>query len=113
MVPDVETLNNLHQVRHEFTSSNIRSDYNSFYPDEDMKIFKDFRSRAKYGIFDIGDTRDSDDLVEIDITKAYAAAFEKTDKIPVFNEFDIWKPYNDEPIKDLGLYVAPTTPTHY
>ena len=109
MVPDVETLNNLHQVRHEFTSSIIRSDYKSFYSEKDMEVFKDFRSRAKYGIFDIKDRRDPDDLVEIDITKAYTAAFEKIDKVPVFNEFDIWKPYNDEPIKDLNLYLVETT----
>ena len=102
MVPDVETLNNLHKVRHEFTSSIIRSDYKSFYSEKDMEVFKDFRSRAKYGIFDIKDTRDPDDLVEIDITKAYTAAFEKIDKVPVFSEFDIWKPYNDD-----------DTPTHY
>ena len=27
-------------------------------------------------------------------------------KVPVFNEFDIFKPYNNEEFKDLSLYVV-------
>ena len=48
----------------------------------------------------------SDSLIEKDITKAYTAAFEKINKVPVFNEFDIWKPYKNEPIKDFSLYIV-------
>ena len=108
MVPDVETLNNLYKVRHEFSSTILRSDYKSYYTEHDLEIFKRYRNKAKYGTF--GDIRDikTESLIEIDITKAYTAAFEKIDRVPVFNEFDIWKPYKDEPIKDFSLYIVQT-----
>ena len=95
MAPDVETLNNLHKARHEFSSCILRSDYKSYYGEEDMEMFKEDRNRAKYGtFFSYKDKVPYDDLLEIDITKAYTSAFEKIDKVPVFNAFDIWKPYN-------------------
>ena len=59
-----------------------------------MEIFKEYRNRAKYGTFFSYTDKHKvpyNDLIEIDITKAYTAAFEKIDKVPVFNEFDIWK----------------------
>ena len=94
MTPDVQTLNNLHQARREFSSCILRSDYKSYYGEEDMAIFKLYRNRAKYGTFFSFTDKDKvpyNDLIEIDITKAYTAAFEKIDKVPVFNEFDISK----------------------
>ena len=109
MTPDVETLNNLHKARHEFSRSILRGDYKSYYTDVDMEIFKEYRNKAKYGTFcSYRDKIPYNDLVEIDVTKAYTAAFEKIDQIPVFNEFDIWKPYNKEPIKDYNLYMVET-----
>ena len=103
MVPDVETLNNLYKVRHEFSSTILRSDYKSYYTEHDLDIFKRYRNKAKYGTF--GDIRDikTESLIEIDITKAYTAVFEKIDKVPVFNEFAIWKPYKNEPTKYFNL----------
>jgi hypothetical protein len=44
------------------------------------------------------------DLAEIDISKAHTAAFSKIKQIPIFNEFDIWKKYNNEPLKPYNLY---------
>jgi hypothetical protein len=45
-------------------------------------------------------------LVEIDVSKAYTSALIKIDNIPIFNEFDIFQPYNGEIIKDLSLYIV-------
>ena len=44
--------------------------------------------------------------IELDISKAYASAFSKITKIPLFNEFDIWKPYDDSHPQDLNLYIV-------
>ena len=48
-------------------------------------------------------------FVEIDITKAYTAAFIKIKEIPVFNEFDTFKPYNRQDIEDKNLYKDKAT----
>ena len=48
-------------------------------------------------------------MVEIDISKAYAEAFMRIKAIPVFNEFDVWQPYNGEAIRKLSLYVVEAT----
>ena len=41
----------------------------------------------------------------MDISKAYTAAFTKIRNIPVFNEFDHFKPYNGDEIKDCSLHI--------
>jgi hypothetical protein len=45
-------------------------------------------------------------MVEIDINKAYTSALMKITRIPIFNEFDNFKPYKNEVIKDLNLYIV-------
>ena len=45
-------------------------------------------------------------LVEIDITKAYTAAFMKIKEVPVFNEFDAFKPYNQQDIHNNNLHIV-------
>ena len=44
--------------------------------------------------------------MELDISKAYASAFANITKIPLFNEFDIWKPYDNSHLQDLSLYIV-------
>ena len=44
--------------------------------------------------------------MQIYIAKSFSAVFEKSDKVPVFNEFDIWKPCSNEPIKYLSLILV-------
>ena len=45
-------------------------------------------------------------LIEIDLTKAYTSAFREITEIPIFNEFDSFKPYEGEEILPLNLYIA-------
>ena len=52
---------------------------------------------------------DVSELVEIDISKAFSAAFSAISEIPIFNEFDYWKVWNNTiRITDLSLYVVYT-----
>ena len=44
--------------------------------------------------------------MEIDISKAYTGAFMRVKAIPIFNEFDIWRPLKIEELRDLSLYVV-------
>ena len=50
-------------------------------------------------------------LIEVDVSKAYTAAFCEITEIPIFNEFDSFRPYNGEPIEPLNLYIV-TGDTH-
>ena len=45
-------------------------------------------------------------LRELDISKAYTYALTQLKKTVLFNEFDIWKPYDNTPIEDYNLYVV-------
>ena len=49
---------------------------------------------------------------EIDVRKAFTPAFNKIAETPVFTQFDIWKPYNNNTITDfhdLTLYLVKPT----
>ena len=48
---------------------------------------------------------------EIDVRKAYTSAFNKIAEIPVFTQFDIWKPFNGSvtDFHDLTLYLVKPT----
>ena len=46
MVPNVDTLDNLYKVRHEFSSTILRADYKSYYTEHDLDIFKRYRNKA-------------------------------------------------------------------
>ena len=48
-------------------------------------------------------------LTEIDLNKAFTKAFTNIVKIPVFRQFDVWKPYKNEDINtmpSLTLYMV-------
>ena len=45
-------------------------------------------------------------VIEIDVSKAYTSAFCEISEIPIFNEFDAFKPYENEPNLPLNLYVV-------
>ena len=48
-----------------------------------------------------------DDLIEIDISKAFTSALSSIKEVPVYNEFDIWKVFvAGLLIKDLSLYIV-------
>ena len=51
----------------------------------------------------------SSDLIEIDVTRAYTAAFNKIDRIPIFNEFDCFMCYTGQEIEELTLYIIEST----
>ena len=48
---------------------------------------------------------------QIDVRKAYTSAFNKIAEIPVFTQFDVWKPFNGKvtDFHDLTLYLVMPT----
>jgi len=47
-----------------------------------------------------------DNLIEIDVSKAYTSAFNDITEIPIFNEFDAFRPYEGEAVLPLNLYMV-------
>ena len=46
-----------------------------------------------------------DNMVEIDVTKAFTKACINKTKIPIFNESDNFTPYDNSKIQDCNLYI--------
>jgi hypothetical protein len=53
-----------------------------------------------------GNSFNKNSYYSLDINKAYTDAIMNIFKIPVFNYFDIWQKYNDEPIEELTQYIV-------
>ena len=98
--------NNMHKANNQFYSSIFNPDHKSFYSNQDIAMLNENRTIAPFGR--LGEPCD-EKLVEIDIGKAYSAAFGCITEIPIFTEFDIWKSYVvDTVINDLSFYMVYT-----
>ena len=86
-----------------FETSVFRNEHKSYYSQQDIDILDEFRTVANVGA--IMPAEEQGGTVEIDISKAYTAAFTKIRNIPVFNEFDHFLPYNGDEIKNCSLYI--------
>ena len=67
----------------------FKSCYKSYYTKEE----DEYRTIANCGILS---NTSKEVLSEIDIGKAYTSGLIKIDKVPIFNEFDIFQPYTGE-----------------
>ena len=98
--------------------------HKSYYNEVDVEIFKECRTipltgetNKHYCLYN--PKTDKDDkyfstpelTTEIDVRKAYTYAFNHIAEIPVFTQFDIWKPLNGDTSKfhDLTLYLVKPT----
>ena len=94
------------------------SEHRSYYNAQDIEILDERKTVAKVGWLHrlVGTcpnnnkrspTIPKSSLAEIDISKAYTAAFMRIRSIPVFNEFDTWQACKpEEPIKHMSLYIV-------
>ena len=83
---EVELYNKMSDVMFTFEMSVFKKDHKSYYSQQDINILDEFRTVANVGA--ILPAKEQKGMVEIDISKAYTAAFTKIRNIPVFNEFD-------------------------
>jgi len=116
-VSDAGVFNRSHDAKTEFHYQLFKAEHKSFYDDQDLQILDECRTIANVGWLKslTGPVTSSkhrpkaiskSSLVEIDISKAYTGAFMRIKAIPVFNEFDVWQPYNGEAIRKLSLYIV-------
>ena len=87
----------------------FKYDHKSYYTEIDIDIFDEYRTIPNVYMFDSKLKFKSSELVEIDVTRAYTAAFIKIDRIPIFNEFDCFTCYTDQEIEELNLYIIEST----
>jgi len=104
VVDDEGTYNNMNRAMFELGSKLFSKSHKSYYTDEDLNILDRYRTKPICGTLE--ESRPSKGLIEIDISKAYTSAFSSITEIPVFNEFDAFKPYDGHEPLDLNLYLV-------
>ena len=86
--------------------------HKSYYNEYDMPLFENCRTIVPSGkLYNMGKLYNQrgismSDMVELDVRKAFTKAFTDINRVPVFSQFDEWKPYRGEGIKNLTLYMV-------
>ena len=113
-----QTYNNMSRAMYDFNQALFNPLHKSYYNESDMEVFKQCHTIAPCGrIPRIHYNREEESdvktyylfrehCVEIDRRKAYTWAYNQIVEVPVFCEFDIWKPYDEHDFNDLTLYLV-------
>ena len=113
-VSNETTYNNMNKAMFNFNKSLFMSSHKSFYNDIDIKMLNETRSIAPSGL--LSSNMNLVYKTEIDVNKAFTKGFLNIREIPVFNQFDHWKKYNDEikidELHELTLYYVETIDTN-
>ena len=108
-VDDEKTYNNMNEAMFNFNKALFNPLHKSFYNQVDLKIYKEAKTIPPTGLLKPREYIPKE-VTEIDITKAYTSRLINIDKIPVFNQFDIWRPYTDDmdynKMSDYVLYFV-------
>ena len=116
--------NKMSKAMFNFNTALFKPTHKSYYNEIDIEIFKECRTipptgevNKRYYLYN--PKTDKDDkycytpevTTEIAVRKAYTSAFNKIAEIPVFTQFDIWKPFNGSvtDFHDLTLYLIKPT----
>jgi hypothetical protein len=103
-VASEDIYNNVNVAMNDFSQRLFKLNHRSSYTRQDIDILDEYRTIANVGILKPPPAHTS--LVEIDVSKAYTAAFTQIKEVPVFNEFDAFKPYNQQKIECNNLYIV-------
>jgi hypothetical protein len=90
-----------------FNKSLIKPEFKSYYSKTDIDVLDEYRTVVPIGR--LSSFKGVEDIVEIDISKAFTSAFLKISEVPIFNEFDYFKPYDNHAIRDYCLYIVKTS----
>ena len=116
--------NKMSKAMFNFNTALFKPTHKSYYNEVDVEIFKECRTIPPTGEINkhyylYNPKTDKDDkycytpevTTEIDVRKAYTSAFNKIAEIPVFTQFDIWKPFSGTVTEfhDLTLYLVKPT----
>ena len=103
VVDNEETYNLMNTAMVDFNKKLFKSSHKSSYTQEDINILDEYRTISNTGMLS---KKPKDDLVEIDVSKAYTSAFCKIKKIPIFTEFDNFVKYSGQNIDSYSLYIV-------
>jgi hypothetical protein len=107
-VNEENVYNKMNTAMCSFNKSLFLSNHKSNYSETDIKILDEYRSLPNAGIF-MNRTEWEDkinNIVEIDVSKAYTYSLSQITEIPVFNIFDNFENYNNQEIDSLSLYIV-------
>jgi hypothetical protein len=106
IIDDVNTLKNYYDSFKEFYDTIFRYEYRQTQHENTLNIDNYYSINAISGFFG-NETKILEQTYDgIDIRKCYTYCLTKIDKIPVFDYFDIYKPYNqNEKIEPYNKYV--------
>jgi hypothetical protein len=102
VIDNEQTYNNMSNAMSTIHSKIFLKTHKSYFTEDDLLILNEYRTKPIVG--NIGSNQDN--MIEIDISRAYTSQFSQITKIPIFNEFDNFKPYNNEAIQPYNLYVV-------
>ena len=107
-----EKHNFLSKVMFDFNKAIFTENHKSYYSETDINVLDECRTVVPHGVLMGETTKDvsylscPSEIVEIDICKAFTSAFSKIKSIPVFNEFDVWRPFlNTNDINSMSNYT--------
>ena len=103
VIDDETTYNNMANAMNTLNCKLFAKTHKSYYTNDDIAILEEYRTKPLVGM--IGNNKYTN-IVELDISRAYTSLFSEITKIPVFNEFDNFKEYNNDPIQPYSLYVV-------
>ena len=103
VIDNEQTYNNMANAMNSLNCKLFLKTHKSYYTNDDITILDQYRTKPIVGM--TGKPK-IPNLVEIDISRAYTSIFSEITKIPVFNEFDNFKEYNNEPIEPYSLYIV-------
>ena len=102
-VSSAEIYNNMSSAMNKLNNALFKAEHKSYYSKQDVDILDEYRTVVPAGLLnDVGDFC----IVEIDISKAFTAAFQQITEIPIFNEFDSFTIYKNETIALNNLYIV-------
>ena len=104
-VEDETVYNNMNSAMCNFRNKIFINDHKSYYSENDLEMLNEYRTVVPVGaLMEIPSAKNN--IIEIDLRKAFTSAFLKIDEIPIFNEFDNFLKYDGNEIQDFNLYVV-------
>ena len=93
-VSSAEIYNDMSAAMNKFNNALFKSEHKSYYSKQDIDILDEYRTVVPIGLF----KEVVEDVIEIDVSKAFTHAFSQIVEIPIFNKFDGFTLYNNEAI---------------
>ena len=96
-VDSEEVYNNTNLAMSTLSSKLFLKSHLSHYTEKDLEVLDSYRTKSVCGMLCGCQDKSAlaKSLIEIDVSKAHAAALNEMTEIPIFNEFDAFRPYEN------------------